>query len=203
METHRQPTSRAIPIAICFSFELSINGYRCIVDTGCGSYQDKQIRHSSRTTSAHNVPMIELAEQSDIWGDFRIGKRAQIKKVDFDSATGMLRLEMIDQYDQEFHREIIFEEQRIRFRDRMYNRRVTGTFCSSLHLSPDVVLLPTDADHLCLSNGSAEFEILTTNRSRFEACSYFPEFGSRIQSQKLIISNHQSEAIDYVITWKR
>ncbi|HNW36157.1 MAG TPA: alginate lyase family protein, partial [Candidatus Ozemobacteraceae bacterium] len=58
------------------SFELSLQGRRVIVDTGTGSYQNPEIRWFCRSTQAHNVPLIEDSEQSDMWGDFRVGRRA-------------------------------------------------------------------------------------------------------------------------------
>ncbi|EKD80917.1 MAG: hypothetical protein ACD_39C02093G0001, partial [uncultured bacterium] len=118
------------------SYELSLNENRCIVDTGIGSYQNGEIREECRRTGAHNLPMIEHIEQSDIWAQFRIGKRARVVHRYFDSEHNRVEIEMLDQHKQRFRREVLFNPGSIRIRDRMFDRRVTGTFISLLHLAP-------------------------------------------------------------------
>jgi uncharacterized heparinase superfamily protein len=184
------------------SFELSINKTRCIVDTGCGSYQNPEIRRHCRRTSSHNLPLIELSEQSDIWGAFRMGKRAKILHRSFDSQNALLIVEFADQYDQRFRREILFESRSIKIRDRMYDRRITGTFCSLIHLHPDTqILASNESNCLELSRNKVEFKIKSTARLRSEPHRWYPDFGKVEKSEKLILSNHLTEAIDYVISW--
>jgi uncharacterized heparinase superfamily protein len=185
------------------SFELSINGQRCVVDTGCGSYQNLQIRQHCRSSSSHNISLIEHSEQSDLWGSFRIGKRAKIEKLHFDSEKSLLTIEIIDQLLQRVRREIIFSANQVKIRDRLFNRRITGTFCSLLHLHPDCMILPgSESDKLHLTCKKAEFFITTGNKMRSVIHSWYPDFNREVRTEKLIISNHQSEAIDYVISWK-
>ena len=184
------------------SYELSLEGRRCIIDTGCGSYQNPEIRKHCRRTSSHNVPLIELAEQSDIWGFFRIGKRAKIIERHFDSQAGILVVEMLDQYEQKFRREVVFGQSSIKIRDRMYQRRITGTFCSIIHLHPDCQIFPeNDSSTISLSCGEVRFRLFTTAKLRTEPHLCYPDFGLEQKSVKLILSNYQTEAIDYVISW--
>ena len=185
------------------SFELSLAGLRCIVDTGCGSYQSAQIRDECRRTSAHNLPMIEHAEQSDLWAQFRIGKRARVVHRYFDSEHNRFEMEMLDQYGQRYRREIIFGEASIRVRDRMFDRRVTGTFISLLHLAPQVQVVPgNEPGAYDFAVGNCEFRVATSARLRFEGHVWYPDFGLPVKAEKLILSNHETEAIDYVISWK-
>lgn len=185
------------------SFELSLAGLRCIVDTGCGSYQNPKIREACRRTAAHNLPMIELSEQSDIWAQFRIGKRAKILRRHFDSGHSRCEIEILDQFNQRLRREIIFTDNTIRIRDRMFNRRVTGTFISLLHLAPQCQLVPgAEPGSYGFMIGNCEFKITTPARMRFESYVWYPDFGLPVKAEKLILSNHETEAIDYAITWK-
>jgi hypothetical protein len=61
-----------------FNFELHAQGKALIVDTGISTYEANQIRHTERSTAAHNTVMINHTEQSEVWGGFRVGNRAKI-----------------------------------------------------------------------------------------------------------------------------
>ena len=59
------------------SYELCINGQRLVVDTGVFSYENTADRHYGRGTSAHNTVRVDAHEQSEIWGVFRVARRAR------------------------------------------------------------------------------------------------------------------------------
>jgi uncharacterized heparinase superfamily protein len=59
------------------SFELTIGGRPLIVDSGVHDYENTPLRHLLRSTQAHNTVRIDREEQSDIWGAFRMGRRAK------------------------------------------------------------------------------------------------------------------------------
>lgn len=185
------------------SYELSLNGERCIIDTGCGSYQDTDIRYECRRTEAHNLPMIEHAEQSDIWGTFRIGRRARVTHRSYDSEHGMLVVEFIDQYGQHYRREVIFSQQQIKIRDRLTQRRVTGTFISLIHLAPTALVIPENRPSTSsFSIGKTVLSITTEANLRTASYVWYPGFGKPINAEKIVLSNPQAEAIDYVISWQ-
>lgn len=62
-----------------FNFVLYVDGKPFIVDTGISTYQNNEIRHLERSTMAHNTVQIGDFEQSEIWGSFRVGRRAKVK----------------------------------------------------------------------------------------------------------------------------
>jgi uncharacterized heparinase superfamily protein len=61
-----------------FNFELRINSKPLIVDTGLSTYESNQLRHTERSTAAHNTVMVNDIEQSEVWGGFRVANRAKI-----------------------------------------------------------------------------------------------------------------------------
>jgi len=63
------------------SFELTLHGQRVIVDTGVSSYEPGPQRHYERSTAAHNTLRIDGAEQAEIWGSFRIGRRPSVSSI--------------------------------------------------------------------------------------------------------------------------
>lgn len=60
------------------SFELYARGSPLIVDTGVCEYQPGAMRQWLRSTRAHNTVAIDDVEQSEIWGEFRVARRASI-----------------------------------------------------------------------------------------------------------------------------
>lgn len=61
------------------SFTLSVNQKPIVVDTGTSVYDaEPDIRKRERSTSAHNTVQIGDWEQSEIWGTFRMARRAKV-----------------------------------------------------------------------------------------------------------------------------
>ena len=60
------------------TFELSIFGERLIVNTGTSTYSEGQERLQQRSTAAHNTVEIDGQPSSEIWGAFRVARRARI-----------------------------------------------------------------------------------------------------------------------------
>lgn len=61
-----------------FNFELYIKGVPVIVDTGLSTYETNVRRTLERSTQSHNTVMVNETNQSEVWGGFRVAKRAKI-----------------------------------------------------------------------------------------------------------------------------
>ena len=61
-----------------FNFELTKGGNPIFVDTGISTYEKNAIRQCERSTSSHNSVKIGSKEQTQVWGGFRVAKRAKI-----------------------------------------------------------------------------------------------------------------------------
>jgi len=59
------------------SFELSIDGRRTIVNGGTSTYASGPERMRQRGTAAHSTVEIDNANSSDVWGAFRVARRAR------------------------------------------------------------------------------------------------------------------------------
>ncbi|TLM64507.1 MAG: heparinase [Deltaproteobacteria bacterium] len=58
-------------------FELSLSGRRVIVDSGTSTYEKNVERQRQRGTAAHNTVTIDGADSSEVWGGFRVARRAR------------------------------------------------------------------------------------------------------------------------------
>lgn len=61
-----------------FSFELSVDGARFIVDAGVYEYNAGPRRAQSRSTVTHNTVTVDKQDQCEFWGSFRMGRRARV-----------------------------------------------------------------------------------------------------------------------------
>ena len=61
-----------------FNFELLKNQIPIIVDTGVSTYEKNNTRQNERETASHNTVKINDLEQSEVWGGFRVARRAKI-----------------------------------------------------------------------------------------------------------------------------
>lgn len=59
-------------------------GKPLLVDPGVSSYDDPEVRRRERGTAAHNTVMADGMEQNEIWGVFRVGRRARVRDLEWD-----------------------------------------------------------------------------------------------------------------------
>jgi uncharacterized heparinase superfamily protein len=60
------------------SYELDLSGMRAIIDSGVHGYDGDPFREYVRSTRAHNTVAIDGKDQSEMWGTFRIARRARV-----------------------------------------------------------------------------------------------------------------------------
>ncbi len=65
-----------------FNFELYVDGQPFIVDTGLSTYETNARRTLERSTASHNTVEVGGVDQSEVWGGFRVAKRAKIIYLD-------------------------------------------------------------------------------------------------------------------------
>ena len=61
-----------------FNYELRIDERPIVVDTGISTYNKTERRQYERSTMAHNTVSVNEQNSSEVWGGFRVGKRAKV-----------------------------------------------------------------------------------------------------------------------------
>lgn len=67
-----------------FSFELVIDNNALLVNCGVSDYEDTATRQFARCTAGHNTLVLDGNEQSEMWGAFRVGRRARPADISFE-----------------------------------------------------------------------------------------------------------------------
>jgi hypothetical protein len=60
------------------SYELWLDGRPLVVDSGVHGYSGDRFRQYVRSTRAHNTVSLDGREQSEMWGTFRLARRAEL-----------------------------------------------------------------------------------------------------------------------------
>jgi uncharacterized heparinase superfamily protein len=180
------------------SYELAINGRRVIVDSGVFDYEASPERAYARSTRAHNTVVVDGEEQSEIWGVFRVARRAKPiraffkKQVDgsvmFEGAhDGYARLA-----GKPIHkRHMSYDGQGSWVIKDMLEGRGTHRMDSYIHIHPDFRVVQSEAGIGVIEpNGStiAIIEALEPSHMRVEQGWYFPEFGLKHENHVIVFS---------------
>ena len=180
------------------SYELVLDGQRVVVDSGVFDYEPSQERAYARSTRAHNTVMVDGAEQSEIWGVFRVARRARpikahINKAGDDSVLfqgahdGYRRLK-----GKPIHkRQISYDGHR----NWVVTDGLEGAGIhhmeSLVHIYPDFTIVESGAHSFRIErcgNVIASVEALSTCRMEIKPGCYFPEFGLSQKNLVLVFS---------------
>ena len=180
------------------SYELAINGRRVIVDSGVFDYEPSSERAYARSTKAHNTVVVDGEEQSEIWGAFRVARRAKPlrafceKQVDesvmFEGAhDGYARLA-----GKPIHkRHMSYDGQGSWVIKDMLEGKGTHRMESYIHIHPDFQVVQSEAGiRVNEPNGStmAIIEALEPSHMRVEQGWYFPEFGLKRENHVIVFT---------------
>ena len=117
----------------CLSFELSFKNEPLFVNSGTYQYQGDK-RQYFRSTKSHNTMMVLDHEQSELWGEHRVGKR--IKKVLGFLSNNEFRGSFVNQYREKCFREISLNGNRLCVLDSFSGIKHSNVAYSFLHLAP-------------------------------------------------------------------
>lgn len=179
------------------SYELHVAGVPIVVDSGTFDYEAGPFRHYLRSTAAHNTVRIDGQEQSEIWGAFRVARRARPRAVLLSEwVNGQLVFSGAhDGYERlpgrPVHRREVIMESRGRWsvRDTVLGSG-THQVESFLHLHPDVHCEAGAAGAFRLSTpGGLELGLTVGPGAtvRHATGYYCPEFGTRLARRALVM----------------
>jgi uncharacterized heparinase superfamily protein len=91
-----------------FSYELTIGGQPVLVDSGVFEYAEGEWRTWFRSTAAHNTVGVDGRDQSEMWGSFRVGRRARVVRASWSETPERTTIDGIhDGYAPLLHRRVI------------------------------------------------------------------------------------------------
>lgn len=172
------------------TFEMAVNGARLIVNSGTSVYYgDDDQRMRERSTAAHNTVTVDYADSSELWGNFRVARRAHPRDLELiDRGEGGLfvtcahdgytRLEGRVVHRRMWH----LASQMLRVRDELTGNCESAT--ARFHLHPAVEHDESNrAGARRLRVADREIIVSTDSpASRWSPSTYHPQFGTSVDN---------------------
>ncbi len=183
------------------SFELSLGTQRVIVDSGVSRYGEGAERLRQRGTAAHNTVQIDEQNSSEVWGGFRVARRAYPQDLRIDASEGVVSCAH-DGYRRMpgkpvHRREWQFRDGGLQIRD-----MIEGNFREAvgyLHFHPDIEMMPSSDDcaegKIVLPEGREISWNIENGGGRLSETTWHPEFGVSLPNKCLEVRFEGPEAV--------
>ena len=177
-----------------FSYELSVEGMRFVVDSGTGSYENDDIRNFVRKSLAHNTVTIDNLEQAETLGAFRYGRIFNPFDVNIiEQGNEILISGKFDGYNKFIGDDLLFSRiVRINKNTVEITDEVTGTgehqIKSIVHFHPDVVISKDGNSYLLNTGSSRTMLSIIEGKPELHDSHYYPDFGTNFKNKVMVIS---------------
>jgi uncharacterized heparinase superfamily protein len=175
------------------SFELSLRGERIIVNGGTSVYGTGPDRQRERATPAHSTVTVDEENSSEVWGGFRVARRARLTGVEVSSASDAGTVTAShDGYSRLKGRNIHTRTWRMSDCALSIRDSVTGPYRSAIarfHLSP-AVTVTVDQDGRSgsiVTTSGARMAWQASTITRIEPSMWHPEFGKSLSAHCLAL----------------
>lgn len=193
------------------SFEMSLNKSRVIVNSGISVYGISAERHRQRGTRAHSTLCLANENSSEVWGGFRVGRRARVSSVLEERKPNALKLTA--QHDGYCHlpgrprhrRTWCLEDRKLIVEDEIIG---TGLQPCEIrfHLAPEVRAEASGQGALLLSVGKgdhiAQVSFSSKGTLNIEKSTWHPEFGKAVPNQCISIRLAENAPLSHVTTFE-
>jgi len=176
-----------------FSFELSLHGQRIIVDSGVTEYEPGPRRTYCRSTWAHNTVEIADKDQSEMWGAFRVARRARVTDLNWEPREHGFTLQAnhsgYSRIRWGLHHSRRFECNKgghLRVTDSV-KRLKEGEAVSRLHLHPECIIEEVKHNTFSITRNNVKAMVVfcKTGYVKITDGEYYPEFGKVIPNKNL------------------
>jgi uncharacterized heparinase superfamily protein len=166
------------------SFVLHHKNVPLIVDRGVSTYEKNALREEERGTASHNTVMINDTEQSDVWGGFRVGRRAKPVILKDQSDHLIATHTRYDVIDARHQREWIFDDTGITINDTVTGKIHNAT--AHVHFHPEVVVRPLG--HYGFEVGPLLITFSGAASAEISDYAYCEGFNKTRKAKKLVVS---------------
>jgi uncharacterized heparinase superfamily protein len=175
------------------SFELSIFGNRLFVNSGTSMYGVTTEREEQRSTIAHNTLTIDNENSSQVWGGFRVAKRARIVHRKCNMVDGDINIEAshdgyVKSTKGSLHkRKWLSRETSLNITDEI---KTDGNAIVRFYLHPSVNVCEVNKQNLTLDlNNKSIFFSVSAGELKVIKCKWYPKFGLSVVNHVIEVTN--------------
>ncbi len=183
------------------SFELSVFGQRAVVNGGTSRYGLGPERLRERGTAAHSTVQVAGEDSSEVWGGFRVARRA--RPIDLQLATHEGAVTVACSHDgytrlpgaPVHRRDWVLDADRLRVTDTVRGGTHAALARYILHPALQVVASGSNNWKLHLPGGQCLRVAVLAGSAHLEPARYAPEFGKVLPTQCLAVHLVDSRAV--------
>lgn len=174
------------------SFEVSLGGERVIVNSGTSVYGYSAQRQVERSTAAHSTVEVDDEDSSEVWGAFRVARRARVRNLQIEHADREIRISAEHDGYRRFGGGVIHRRSwRFSSNGFVISDTVQGRFRKAVarfHLGPGMVATVNSDGHSgeITTPLGRTIHWSTSLPVRIEASQWHPEFGRSINTNALV-----------------
>ena len=192
--------------ADCLSFELSLFGHRVIVNSGTSCYGDGPRREYERGTSAHSTVEVAGQNSSEVWGGFRVARRAYPFDLEIDAEAEAIEVDCShDGYRRLAGRPVHRRRWRLDGSELRVRDRVDGGVPAVARyiLYPEVMVAPRKPDgfRLTIADGRQLHFSIAKGAARLEDAQYARGFGHLVPTHCIAIALVDGQS-DACLRWR-
>jgi len=163
------------------NFILHHQGQPLIVDTAISTYEKNKQRTQERSTAAHNTVRIGEVEQSEVWGGFRVARRAKV--IDLSETPNRISAAH-DGYQKincKHLRTFVFHENSMEIEDKVTGNKEAKAF---LHFHPN---MPPTLDGALISGSFGTIHFVGQKQIHIEPYTLAIGFNKTLEALKAVI----------------
>ena len=170
-----------------FNFELVVKNKPIIVDRGTSTYENNMIRFQERGTKSHNTVNVENKNQSEMWGAFRVGKRAKVTYMEFDENMCVAKHDGYSKIKGDHNRKFTYKENEIIIED-TFMKNNNFDCEANFHFHNKVKILEINDDIIKISDGII-FNFYSSSNLKINVSNYelAQGFNKTIKSKKISV----------------
>ncbi|WP_299430973.1 alginate lyase family protein [uncultured Maribacter sp.] len=170
-----------------FNFELYVAGKPIIVDTGTSTYEKNALRQKERETAAHNTVVVDSQDQTQVWGGFRVAKRAKVNLLEEDEGFVKAQHDGYKKLGLFHSRKFVSKASHLTIED-SFNKASQLKKIAFFHLHPSINSVKIKGNKVFLIHQNIQISFENFSSIELIPFDYATGFNQREKSQKISVT---------------
>ena len=176
------------------NFVLNLNGKPFIVDVGISTYEKNHRRQLERSTISHNCVSLDNTNSSEVWGGFRVAKRAKLRLLNDSISEIVAEHNGFAQKGLSVKRKFSVSQTSIYIEDILKGiSSLIEDTVSSLHFHPDIQLKISGND---IFADNIRIKLRGFRSFALESYEYADGFNRLMKAKKLVLKPSETNKIE-------